>query len=136
MNSCNGFGQETTAMTRTNQSTNLLACLLAAIAYTPTDAKPITSRDQTWNDDEAESLKHLALEGSKFLQELTNNPVDTSHTSRSDDEPNKINGKAAIIGGTIISGVLLGIAIFLGVLIYKRCIAPRRAEKRFHARDI
>ncbi|UPK91725.1 hypothetical protein LCI18_002660 [Fusarium solani-melongenae] len=117
-------------MARINQPTNLLACLLAAIVYTPTDAKPIPSRDQTWNDDEAEPLKHLALEGSKFLQELTNNPADTSHTSRSDDEPNKINEKAAIIGGTIISGALLGIAIFLGVLIYKRCIAPRRAKNK------
>lgn len=117
-------------MTRINQSTNLLACLLAAIAYTPTNAKPITSRDQTWNEEEAESLKHLALEGSKFLQELTNNPDDVSHTSRSDDEPNKINEKAAIIGGTIISGALLGVAIFLGVLIYKRCIAPRRAKNK------
>ncbi|KAM6523919.1 hypothetical protein FSOLCH5_004528 [Fusarium solani] len=117
-------------MTRINQSTNLLACLLAAIAYTPTDAKPITSRDQAWNEEEAESLKHLALEGSKFLQELTNNPDDTSHASRSDDKPNKINEKAAIIGGTITSGMLLGIAIFLGVLIYKRCIAPRRAENK------
>ncbi|KAI8722354.1 hypothetical protein NCS52_00379000 [Fusarium sp. LHS14.1] len=137
VNSCNGFGQErrheteeTTAMTRINQSTNLLACLLAAIAYTPTNAKPIASRDQEWNEEEAESLKDLALEGSKFLQELTNNTDDASHTSRSDDEPNKINEKAAIIGGTITSGVILGIAIFLGVLIYKRCIASRQTKNK------
>ncbi|EEU47001.1 uncharacterized protein NECHADRAFT_77976 [Fusarium vanettenii 77-13-4] len=119
-------------MTRINQSTNLLACLLAAIAYTPTNAKPIASRDQAWNEEEAESLKHLALEGSKFLQELTHNTDDASHVSRSDDESNKINEKAAIIGGTIISGIILGIAIFLGVLIYKRCIASRRAENKEH----
>ncbi|KAL2689507.1 hypothetical protein Neosp_003561 [[Neocosmospora] mangrovei] len=117
-------------MTRINQSTNLLACLLAAMAYTPTNAKPIASRDQEWNEEEAESLKHLALEGSKFLQELTNNTDDSSHASRSDDEPNKINEKAAIIGGTITSGVILGIAIFLGVLIYKRCIASRQTKNK------
>ncbi|RTE71275.1 hypothetical protein BHE90_014321 [Fusarium euwallaceae] len=139
VNSGNEFGQErrreteeTTTMTSINQSTNLLAWLLAAIAFTPTNAKPIISRDQAWNEQEAEPFKHLALGGSKFLQELANNPDHVSHTSRSDDESKKTNEKAAIIGGTVACGIILGITIFLGVLICKRCIASRRVESKQH----
>lgn len=141
-NSCNGSGQErkreteeTTTMTRINKSVNLLACLLAAIAHTLTNAKPITLRDRAWNEKEAESLKHLALEGSKFLRELAKNPDDGPHASRSDYDPNKTAEKTAIIGGTVACGVIIGIGIFLGVLFCKRRIASRKVESKAHVKS-
>ncbi|KAM0439612.1 hypothetical protein ACHAPT_000704 [Fusarium lateritium] len=114
-------------------STNLVACLLAAIAYAPTDAKPIAIQEEAWNEEGTDLFKLLASEGSKFLQELADKTDDASHTARSDDDSNKT--RAAIIGGTITAGIILGMAIFLIVLAYKRYIAVRRLGSKEQAKS-
>ncbi|KAF4973119.1 hypothetical protein FZEAL_9407 [Fusarium zealandicum] len=107
-------------MSRNNSSMSLLACLLATMIFTPMNAKPIGARERAWDEGNADSLRHLVVESSWFMKELLAGLENRSHMPRSDERPSRVSEKGAIIGGTIASGIILGVTVFVGVAIYKQ----------------
>ncbi|KAF4966062.1 hypothetical protein FSARC_6188 [Fusarium sarcochroum] len=117
-------------MSMTNTWVYFPAYMLVALALRTTEARPIATREPGLSKEDAKSLVYHILESSK----LSKNLVVKDGVSNDDySEEHKTTGteKGAIIGGTIAAGIILGITVFVGVLIYKQYLMRKRLCGRF-----
>jgi hypothetical protein len=80
----------------------------------------MTGEETSLSREDAESLGYRILKSS----ELPEDPIKNESNASSNDSPkhDTISGteKGAIVGGTVAAGIILGVTVFVGVLIYRQ----------------
>ncbi|RFN47622.1 hypothetical protein FIE12Z_8127 [Fusarium flagelliforme] len=110
----------TIARNMINSWIHLPLCLLMALTKQYTEARPMTDEKTSLSREDAESLVYRILKSSELPEDLIKNESNAS----SNDSPkhDTISGteKGAIVGGTVAAGIILGVTVFVGVLIYRQ----------------
>lgn len=106
----------------------LLACLLALKAFSPTDAMPIYTNDDVWEETKTNSST-LGIRGHHFLDKPSGR-ITISRIARAHEHPKKHKATGAIVGGTIGVGIVLGLTVFVCFKIYKEYVIYRRHENQ------
>ncbi|KAF5027311.1 hypothetical protein F66182_605 [Fusarium sp. NRRL 66182] len=100
------------------------AHLLTAVVFQLTEARPMITKVEL-SEEDVKSLVYRILESSKLSKALIKKDAGITY----DDYPKEYSStgaeKGAIVGGTVAAGIVLGVTIFVGVLIYKQCLIRR-----------
>ncbi|KAM0561024.1 hypothetical protein ACHAPJ_003524 [Fusarium lateritium] len=118
-------------MSMTNTWVYFSACMLVTIVIRTTEARPIATREPGLSKEDAKSLVYHILESSKLSKDLVAKDEGVSKENYSQEQKTTGTEKGAIIGGTIAAGIILGVTVFVGVLIYKQYLMRKRLCGRF-----
>lgn len=106
----------------------ILACLLTLKTFGPTDAMPIYTNDDAWEETKTNSST-LGIRGHHFWDKPSGR-ITISHSARAQEHPKKHNATGAIVGGTIGVGIVLGLTVFVCFKIYREYVIYRRRENQ------
>ncbi|KAJ4263940.1 hypothetical protein NW762_005978 [Fusarium torreyae] len=122
-------------MSMTNTWIYFPACTLVTLVLRITEAKPMATRQPGLSKEDIKSLAYHILESSKLSKDLVSKDEDVSKDNYSQEHKTTGTEKGAIIGGTIAAGIILGVTVFVGVLIYKQYLMRKRLCGRFDAAE-
>ncbi|CEI60820.1 hypothetical protein FVEN_g2521 [Fusarium venenatum] len=110
----------TTVTDMTNSWTYHSFCLLMALTILHTEARPLAITETDLSREDVKSMVHHILKSSELSNSLVEDEDNSSSSNNSNKNTNSGTEKGAIVGGTIAAGIILGVTVFIGILIYKQ----------------
>ncbi|RGP59179.1 hypothetical protein FLONG3_11266 [Fusarium longipes] len=110
----------TTVTSMANSWAHLAWYMVVVLTTKYTEASPTAITETRLSREDIQSLVYHILENSAFSEDLIKDEDESSSSDNSNKNTTSGTEKGAIIGGTIAAGIILGVTVFMGVLIYKQ----------------